>query len=170
MTPVPGAPGYYATPDGRVLSTWVCGQAGRPHAREPKALTLLPIGNGYLSVSMKINGVNAKRYLHAVIALTFIGPRPAGEQVRHLDGNKHNNCVANLAYGTARDNTDDSLRLGLIPTGERNGQAKLTAELVGQIRQLAGAGATHRAISERFGVTPSNVSMIVNRNTWRHVA
>ena len=49
----------------------------------------------------------------SLVAFAFIGPRPDGNVVRHLDGNKDNNRADNLAYGTHQDNADDDRRLGV---------------------------------------------------------
>lgn len=50
--------------------------------------------------------------VHKLVALTFLGPRPAGYDVRHLDGNPLNNRADNLAYGTRTENILDVYRLG----------------------------------------------------------
>lgn len=48
--------------------------------------------------------------VHVLVALAFIGPRPDGMVVRHLDDDPSNNTVENLAYGTRQDNADDAVR------------------------------------------------------------
>jgi hypothetical protein len=50
--------------------------------------------------------------IHVLVALAFIGPRPTGEYVRHLDDNPRNNCLENLAYGTPAENQADMARNG----------------------------------------------------------
>lgn len=44
-------------------------------------------------------------YVHSLVALTFIGPRPAGHHVDHIDSNRHNNEVDNLRYLPAAINS-----------------------------------------------------------------
>jgi hypothetical protein len=44
------------------------------------------------------------------MAEAFIGPRPPGLQVRHLNDHKLDNYVWNLAYGTGKDNCADRER------------------------------------------------------------
>lgn len=46
------------------------------------------------------------------MAEAFLGPRPDGLVVRHLDDDRTNNRASNLAYGTASDNQRDSVRNG----------------------------------------------------------
>lgn len=66
-----------------------------------KLLNSTDRGNGYLTVF--VNGKN--RYLHRIIAQTFI-PNPENkEQVNHIDGNRSNDCVENLEWVTGLENT-----------------------------------------------------------------
>jgi hypothetical protein len=53
-------------------------------------------------------------------------------QCRHLDGNRSNNRLDNLAWGTPLENGADKARHGTAK-GERNGRAKLTAAKVRRI-------------------------------------
>lgn len=70
-----------------------------------------------------INGLNSRGYrtvgvdgrthtVHALVARAFIGPRPDGLLVRHLDDDKINNRPENLAYGTHVENRQDAIRNG----------------------------------------------------------
>lgn len=54
----------------------------------------------YLAVSLKAAPRKAVKAAHVCVAEAFLGPRPLGKQVAHLDGNAHNNRVDNLAYVT----------------------------------------------------------------------
>src|SRR5699024_9822191 len=51
-------------------------------------------------------------YVHSLVAESFIGARPEGMEVCHSDGNKTNNHVANLRFGTSSDNELDKVRHG----------------------------------------------------------
>jgi hypothetical protein len=48
--------------------------------------------------------------LHALVLEAFVGPRPAGMECRHLDGDKMNNRAKNLAWGTRSENLLDRTR------------------------------------------------------------
>lgn len=63
---------------------------------------------GYPQLGITQNGKHATRTVHRMVALTFLGPSDL--QVRHLDGNKTNNSLSNLAYGTNQENQLDNVR------------------------------------------------------------
>jgi DNA-binding MarR family transcriptional regulator len=52
--------------------------------------------------------------------------------------------------------------------GEDNVMAKLTEEQVRELRRLA---KTHQIgwLAEKYGITRSNVSMIVHHRSWKHI-
>jgi len=53
--------------------------------------------------------------------------------------------------------------------GETSGMAKLTDDAVRDIR--ARAPYTKKTIlAEEYGVSPSNIGFVVNRQTWKHVS
>ena len=78
-------------------------------ARVRKVSTL---ANGYPATSLTRDYKNCTRTVHSMVAETFIGPRPPGMLVRHLDGDKENSLLSNLAYGTPAENCADMLRHG----------------------------------------------------------
>jgi hypothetical protein len=66
-------------------------------------------GRGYDSV--KIN--NKNKYRHSIVAECFLGVRPVGYTVNHVDGDKMNNCVSNLEYVSREENYIHALKNGL---------------------------------------------------------
>lgn len=63
--------------------------------------------NGRPFVGMQVAGDVEVVYLHVAVCETFKGPRPPGYIVRHLDGDKLNNSVDNLVWGTYAENRAD---------------------------------------------------------------
>lgn len=108
-------------------------------------------------------------YVHQVVARTFLGPRPAGYETRHLDGNKTNNHVSNLAYGTSAENKADSKRHGTNNAGERNGVARLTDMDVRWMRVYSAMGFSYTALALCFGVSLTPAWNAINGKTWAHV-
>lgn len=55
-------------------------------------------GNGYLFVALNENNKSVYKYIHRLVAEAFIPNENNSNSVIHLDGNKYNNCVENLAW------------------------------------------------------------------------
>ena len=105
---------------------------------------------------------------HRVAWELAYGPIPSGLFVcHHCD---HGLCVRpdHLFLGTSRQNVRDMMAKGRDQfTGERQHQAKLTEELVREIRQSPETG---RALAKRFGVTFQTVSDVRRWKHWKHVS
>lgn len=66
--------------------------------------------DGYPSVRLHVNKRDKGFTVHYLVLRTFIGPRPPGQECRHLDGNKSNNTLENLCWGTRKENGEDATR------------------------------------------------------------
>lgn len=66
--------------------------------------------NGYLFVGLTKNNKRTHYLIHKLVAQSFI-PNPNNlPQCNHLDENKHNNCVNNLCWCTAKENMNYGTR------------------------------------------------------------
>ena len=75
-----------------------------------------------------------------------------------------------LFTGTQTDNMQDAVKKGIMHCGERSGNSKLKESDVIKIRSLYKTGKYfYRELAKMYKVNPSNVAMICNRKTWRHV-
>jgi len=150
---VPGYEGMYQVSD-----------QGRVRNASGRVLSLCTISGGYKAVSL---GRNNSKTVHRLVALAFLGP-PSNKNtlVLHSDGNRTNNTLDNLRYGSHADNSADAKRHGTQVKGERQHVAKLTQEDVVYIRT---SQETSAALAVRFGVTPQCVYLIRVRKNWRHV-
>jgi len=111
-------PGYEILPDGRVFSSLNWRGYGRRELQQTEN------SHGYLSVRMLVDGRRKRMLVHTLVAARFLPDRPSStHEIRHLDGNKHNNHAANLAWGTRKDNADDRERHGRTSRGERHSAA-----------------------------------------------
>lgn len=82
-------------------------------------------------------------------------------------------CVrpGHLEVGTALDNMADCKNRGRKSRGERHPHSKLTEADVKEIRRAcATKTASRREIARRFGVGPTIITHIANRQKWTHVA
>lgn len=68
--------------------------------------------NGYLGLSLLNRGERRTWLAHQLVALAFLGPRPEGADVRHLNGQCLDNRLANLTYGSRSENSVDAVLHG----------------------------------------------------------
>lgn len=138
--------------------------------KTPGRVLAFDVTNGYARVTLQSCGVSRKYFAHSLVAASFIGPRPYDFQVRHLDGDRGNNNVLNLAYGTAKQNAADKVRHGRAQNGVRHGCARLTEGDIAAIRcaDVSALGARAR-LADRFRCTRANITRIRNGRTWKHL-
>jgi hypothetical protein len=160
------APGYVVSDRGNVYR--VVTRDGVPVLLHRK----LYLGNvGYYVVTLKGNFEKARPwYIHRLVAEAFL-PHPEGNhEVRHLDGDRLNNRVENLAWGTRRENVQDTIRHGRLRRGEDVANAKLSEMDVQVVRYLLGRGASVYAVSLVFRVTDVVIRRIRDGQAWTHLA
>jgi hypothetical protein len=76
-------------------------------------LTPSPNSSGYLRVALRRAGKSVQPSIHQLVLQTYVGPRPEGkDHCCHRDGDKLNNHVSNLYWGTAAENSADAIRHG----------------------------------------------------------
>ena len=109
--------------------------------------------SGHLSVSL---GRHNSLCVHYLVLLAFVGPRPDGYDVCHIDGNPENNTLENLRYDTRTENILDVFRNGGM-------WRKLTLKDIEEIDDLLSRGLSGVEISARYNVSQSTVSMIKHR-------
>ena len=67
----------------------------------------------YLRVDLQSNRKQRKfricAYVHKLVAEAFLGPRPDGHVIDHIDGNHLNNRADNLRYITQKENINTSI-------------------------------------------------------------
>lgn len=78
----------------------------------PRIIAAKPGADGYPAVHLWSNGIGKTRLIHRLVTTAFLGPRPDGLVNRHLDGDKTNNRLSNLTYGTHRENNLDTVAHG----------------------------------------------------------
>lgn len=112
--------------------------------------------------------LGAKVRAHRVSWEMVNGPIPAGLCVLHRCDVRA--CVnpAHLWLGTRSDNSADMSRKGRATRGARSHSAKLTREMVRQIRHVHPSKTTTR-LGEIFGVAPGTIGRAVRREAWRHI-
>ncbi len=153
-------PKYAVTPDGCIYSL---------ANGVPRPLSTRRTDNGYLVASLFIRGRFTVKYVHRLVAEAFNLPRREDQKyVRHLDGNKSNNHVENLAWGTLAENTADSIAHGTNHFVNR-GHAKLTNENVAEIKRRIANSENMTHLAKEFGISRVHIWNIKSGQQWGHV-
>lgn len=154
---VPGHEGYYASADGRILST---------KRKQPREIRPIISKDGHRYVFMYGESGMKKVWLHRAVLSAYRGEEEKALECRHLDDNPANNHVSNLEWGDRKQNTADKKRNGGIPYGERSGSHKVNAAQVMEIRQRYADGESLADLGPAFGISKNAALEIVKGKTW----
>lgn len=160
--PVPDWDGYVACEDGTVWSN-------KKHGKWTRIEKNTTTEYGYRLVIFADHGKAKIQPIHRIVARTFLGPRPEGMQVRHLNGDKLDNRLENLKYGTPKENVADKKLHGTQTRGQDHPGAKLSDDDVMEIRLLSSLGTKRKILCIGYDVGDGMISQIVSGNTWKHL-
>lgn len=153
---------------------------------------------GYAQVQLSGGGKGRKAYVHHLVAEAFIGPRPSGMVINHMDADKTNNSLLNIEYISYRDNSLHAVAkvlrrkgpskpkvplIGLpkgadhwsakypdrVARGSRMPHSKLTPELVKNARDRIAAGEKQNALAKELGICVAQMSRIVRGKRWSYI-
>ena len=77
--------------------------------------------------------------------------------------------INNLYWGTNSNNYADSVKNGNRINGENHHKAKLTNEIVKEIKQLLDGGVEGKSIARDFNISENIVSSIKTGKTWNQI-
>ena len=163
---------YQVSSLGRVRSVgrllWFTSKLGRRCQRmsKTKLLSACDNGVGYDHLALCRDGKVYDFVVHILVLNAFEGPCPAGMECMHGNGVRNDNRIGNLAWGTPSANNRMKKLHGTSNEGERNAQAKLEPSEALAIR--SGFMSRQRA-AIAYGVSPTTISDIRAKRTWRHV-
>lgn len=133
---------------------WVNSKGVVYNKAKRRILTPVRGQDGYQRVSFSGGGkIKAKR-IHRLIAEYFI-PNPNNlPLVRHLNDNKDDNRIENLAWGTSKQNSEDRFKNGNWPKG------KVTASVAKEVYQ---SKLSEKELCEKFNLKRDDIRNIKNR-------
>lgn len=123
--------------------------------------------NGYYSVALWKNNKERRAYVHHLVLEAFVGSRPHGMEALHADGNRKNNCLSNLRWGTRAENVGDMMAHGTATIGSKNAQAKLSSTDTLWIKDLFATGMPVRELVKYFRVSQTTIRRVLTGQTYR---
>lgn len=155
---IKGAPNYMISDHGRVWS-----QKTQQFIK-PKPMDI----QGHLGVCLRVEGRPIYKYIHRLMAEAFIPNPKKYPIVRHLNDDRDDNYLSNLAWGTQKDNIDDCYKNGNIhvvtPEEREIGLSKLRKPILainkqtGDTRYFRG----QRDASMTLDIQQSNIHKVLN--------
>lgn len=128
--------------------------------------------DGYKTITISSNNIPQTLKVHKIICTLFHGEKPDGLEVRHLDGNQHNNSADNLEWGTHVSNMRDKVNHGRsfnVPRGIQCHKARLNEQDVRDIKNMYLDGLSMKRISVIYSVGSTTIRDIINGKTWTHI-
>lgn len=157
---IPLGNGYYINENAQILSK---------KGKKDRVMKQHIRGHGYSCVSLTIDGKTKNFNVHKLMALSFFG-ETKGLEIRHLDGNRLNNNLSNLKYGTVSENQMDRVLHGTSNRGSSHGMSLLNEKVVLEIREKYVFGKYgYKRLAKDFNVSPSTIQDIIERKTWKHI-
>lgn len=127
-------------------------------------IKLLITGQGYLYVRLPTKDGKRSKFIHRLVAETFIVNHKDYPVVNHINGVKTDNRLPNLEWVTHSQNAQHALKNNLTTT------VKLSQQDVLDIRKLYASGEyTQKQLADKFGVVRSSIGQIVRRDTWKFI-
>lgn len=166
IRPIKDFPGYYISDNGDVLS---CRKFGPGVNLNSHARTLTPVKEDYLKVSLCRGGKKYNRRIHVLVANAFLEKHEGKLIVCHKDGNKHNNNVTNLYWGTYQQNEADKVAHGTRPMGELAVNHKYSKDTIVSILHKLKLNISMAKISRELMVPYTLVSDIKYGKSWKSV-
>ena len=148
---IPGFDNYRINQNGDLQSIAI-GRVWQPKKRYTEA-------KGYQFYSL---GRGNRKAVHHLVMFAFVGPRPAGMECRHLDGDPTNNHLSNLKWGTPAENHADQKIHGTRVKGETHPKAKISDKQRAEIKQRYQSGELQWVLAKEYGLAQPTISYLVN--------
>jgi hypothetical protein len=125
--------------------------------------------NGYEVVSFSFNNKTKTFTKHRLLLHAFVSPCPEKCEALHINGNKLDNRLENLRWGTRKENVADAIKHGTATIGIKNGRAKLTPKMIKTIRQSELINDSIDKLSSQFQVSVITIRRVLNGLTYKGV-
>jgi hypothetical protein len=115
---------------------------------------------GYAIAHLMVNSIRTVPTVHSLVMAAFVGPRPTGLDINHINGVKTDNRLCNLEYLTRTENHNHAVRTGL------NKQAiRVIAHADGQEARLF---YSISSAAKSVGLTSGSILYAIRKGTSSH--
>lgn len=160
---IPGMPMYEVSDKGEVWSKWTS-----------VLLRCTAGSNKYLRATLTVPTLsgNVERYftIHRLVLLAFRGPCPKGFQGAHLNGDRGDPRLSNLAWVHPKENAAHRLLHGTQVQGESSPNTQTTDAQAIEVRRLATEeGWRGATIARHLRISIKAVNNLLRGLTWKHL-
>lgn len=114
---------------------------------------------------------SVRKRINRLVLESFVGDAPTKEHMSlHNDGDKFNNRLDNLRWGTRSENMLDCRKHGTDNRGIKHWNCILTEEQVRDIKIRLSNGETQKGIGEMYGVGQVTIWRIKAGKNWAHIS
>lgn len=117
---------------------------------------------GYLH----INYNRKKLFIHRIVYAKFIGSLSSDLVINHKNGIKTDNRPENLELVTIKENNIHRFRV--LKTGAVIGNFKINKYIADEIRKDHKNGNSYRVLVNKYGLSKSSISAIINNKIWKN--
>lgn len=146
----------------RSLDRIIIRRDGKKYSSKGKVLKQNTDKYGYNYVNLRKDYSQKSFVIHNLVTSVFIGEKPKGYEVCHINNDKSDNSILNLRYDTKRENAIDHYR-----TGNNKSNSKLSTTEVLQIRhKYNNEKYSKKELSELYNVSPWHINAIINKDVY----
>ena len=123
-------------------------------------------------VTYRFEGQDIHKHINLVVSRIiyrkFNGPLDPLLEINHIDGIKSNNIPSKLELLTFSKNMEHSVKLELVPKGERCNSILTEFDVI-QIKKLIACGTSNMEIARQFNVHHDTIGCIKRCKSWIHI-
>jgi hypothetical protein len=127
---------------------------------------------GYRYVFLRTHTRRTVRFkIGRLVLSTFVGTNPEKPFACHRNGDRVDDRLENLYWGTQLENIHDAIRHGTFIRGDASSKSKLTSSEVLELRQLHAGGVSQAELVRRLSgrVSQATVSRLLRGRNWADV-
>lgn len=145
--------------------------AVRSHSRRKRGALMRRVfdTDGYIVVTLSAHGQCYLKKIHRLVLEAFRGPPPSGMVAAHLNGDRSDPRLENLAWVTPEENSyhrDHIHTTAADRRGDKSPTRKLSSADVERIRESMLFGAKQCQVARAYGVSDSTIYLIQLGKNW----